>query len=41
VIALGKTDKPVLRDGIDNVSCPTGNMCMVDNAHGQVAVGTR
>jgi hypothetical protein len=41
VIAVGKTHKAVLRDGISNVSCPTANLCVLENGLGQVAVGSR
>jgi hypothetical protein len=41
VIAVGKTKKAVLRDGIGNVSCPTTTLCVLENGDGQIAVGTR
>jgi hypothetical protein len=41
VIPLSKTHKPVLRDGISNVSCPTVKICVIVNGYGQVTVGTK
>jgi hypothetical protein len=41
VTRLSKTHKTVLKDSITNVSCPTVKLCVVDNAYGQAAVGTR
>jgi hypothetical protein len=41
VIAVGKTKKAVLRDGISNVSCPTTTLCVLTNGYGQVTTGTR